>query len=69
MGILAIDQGTHATRAMLLDDRGAVLASRFIPVSLCRQGRNRVEQDPTEIAESVRIAIKKSPFDSQRSIP
>jgi glycerol kinase len=59
MGILAIDQGTHATRAMLLDDRGAVLASHFIPVSLCRQGRNRVEQDPAEIAESVRIAIKK----------
>ncbi len=55
---LAVDQGTHATRAMLVDNRGAVAASRFVPVSLRRRGRDRVEQDPEEIADSLHTVVQ-----------
>ena len=55
--VLAIDQGTHASRALLFDSHGRRIASHHVPVTLRRPQANRAEQDPGEILESVREAI------------
>jgi len=55
--LLVLDQGTHATRAMVLDGRGRVRASDMVPVSLVRRGDSHVEQDGLEILASVRHSL------------
>lgn len=50
---LAIDQGTHASRALVFDASGEVIAQAQCPVTLQRQGADRVEQDASEILASV----------------
>lgn len=45
---LAIDQGTHATRAMLVDINGGIRFSAFADIGLYRKGKLRVEQYPEE---------------------
>jgi glycerol kinase len=54
---LILDQGTHATRAMVLDERGRILVSAMLPVSLARISETRVEQNGLEILESVRQSL------------
>ncbi len=56
--ILAIDQGTHATRAILFDENGEVRASTFAEVSLQRVAPGVVEQDAEEIARSVEQTVR-----------
>ncbi|MEA3299008.1 MAG: FGGY family carbohydrate kinase [Pseudomonadota bacterium] len=53
---LALDQGTHASRALLFDGRGECLAVAERPVALHRRG-DRVEQDPREILATTRAAM------------
>ena len=53
---LAIDQGTHASRALLFDHRGQCVALAERPVALSRAG-DRVEQDPLEILATTRSAV------------
>ncbi len=55
--LLAIDQGTHASRALLFDVCGRQIASHLVPVTLTRPQANRAEQDPGEIISSVREAV------------
>jgi glycerol kinase len=55
---LAIDQGTHATRALLFDRRGRVLAQARRPVSLHVRSRAEVEQSPTGILDSLQAVVK-----------
>lgn len=55
--VLAIDQGTHASRALLFDSHGRRITSHHVPVSLERPQANRAEQNPDEILESVREAL------------
>lgn len=55
--ILAIDQGTHASRALVLDSSGRVLAQRQCPVSLSRARPDRAEQDGNELLVSVQRCI------------
>ncbi|MGH3452418.1 MAG: FGGY family carbohydrate kinase [Haloechinothrix sp.] len=50
---LVIDQGTHASRAMLFDRTGHLFCSRFQSIALRRFSDGRVEQDPREILGSV----------------
>lgn len=50
---LIIDQGTHATRAMVVGADGRVHASDFEEVALIRRGKVRVEQAGEEILASV----------------
>ncbi len=54
--VLALDQGSHASRACIFDERGALLASASVPVATRHEGPVRVEQDPVELVESVRSA-------------
>ena len=46
---LIIDQGTHATRAMVVGANGQILASAFAEISLMRLSDTRVEQDGEEL--------------------
>ncbi len=57
--MLAIDQGTHASRALLFDSNGNRVAGRLIPINLSRPETNRVEQDPGEILDSVRESVSR----------
>ncbi|MGD8311634.1 MAG: FGGY family carbohydrate kinase [Gammaproteobacteria bacterium] len=57
--VLAIDQGTHATRALLFDDRGRAVAQAGVPVELQRLSRTEVEQSPRQLQQSLRTVIAK----------
>jgi len=51
--ILAIDQGTHSTRAIVFTTRGKVVAIAREPVTLQRHSRTEIEQSPGEILQSM----------------
>ncbi|MDX9785536.1 MAG: FGGY family carbohydrate kinase [Desulfobacterales bacterium] len=54
---LIIDQGTHATRAMVMAADGQIRHSAFADVSLFRLSDTRVEQDAEEILSSVHRTV------------
>lgn len=54
-GILALDQGGHASRALVFDARGRVVARAVEFVGTRREG-DRVEQDPEELVASLENA-------------
>ena len=55
--ILAIDQGTHSTRAIVFDRHGHQLAMARRPVALATHSHARVEQSPDEIVASMHQVI------------
>src|SRR5690242_6793294 len=55
--VLAIDQGTSATKAVLVDAAGAIVARGSAPVSLSTPHPGWVEQDAEEIWASVQAAV------------
>jgi glycerol kinase len=54
---LALDQGGHASRAIIFDAQGNTRAQSYAPVATVRPGPDRVEHDPEQICESLRLAI------------
>jgi len=52
--ILAIDQGTHASRALVFDHRGRTVTSQLLDVDLTRRRPGYAEQDAGQILDSVR---------------
>ena len=62
MNILAIDQGTSATKALVVGDAGAVLSVAECPVHPATPGDGAVEQDPAEMLASV-IAAGRAAID------
>jgi len=56
--ILAIDQGTHATRALVFDRQGREIGQARVPVDLQRHGEDRVEQSPRQILHSTQTAVE-----------
>src|SRR5690349_13517596 len=56
--ILAIDQGTTNTKAVLVDERGAVAAVGSAPVGVTSPRPGWVEQDPHRIWSSVLAAVR-----------
>ncbi len=56
-GILAIDQGTTNTKALLVSPAGAVLAQAARPLQQTYPHPAWVEQDPLAIRQSVCAAI------------
>lgn len=56
-GFLAIDQGGHASRAILFDAAGRRLDEAFAPVATRRGPAGEVEHDPEELIGSLRSAI------------
>ena len=55
--ILAIDQGTHSSRAIIFDAHGHVVASAQQSVTLQQHSRTEIEQSPAEILQSVQAVI------------
>ena len=51
--VLAIDQGTSATKALVVAPDGTILGSAEVPVSPLTVGGDGVEQDPEELWQSV----------------
>ena len=65
MNILAIDQGTSATKALVVGDGGTVLAEAEIAVHPVAGGDGSVEIDPEElwlsVVEAGRAALAGAP--------
>jgi glycerol kinase len=59
--ILAIDQGTTNTKALLVDESGAVVARASRPLTQSYPQPAWVEQDPLAVWESVRGAMDELP--------
>jgi glycerol kinase len=55
---LALDQGGHASRAILFDAYGNAVTQSYAPVATVRPTPDRVEHDPEQICESLRSAIE-----------
>lgn len=55
--VLAIDQGGHASRAMLFDGRGDPCAEAFAPLETRRPREGWVEHDAESLLASVRAAV------------
>lgn len=60
MAILAIDQGTSGTKAVVVDDRGEILAVAERAVHPHYGEGGRVEQDPAELLASVLDAAREA---------
>ncbi len=56
--VLALDQGSHASRAILFDAAGSELAHAHVPVATRHSGEDRVEQDAEELVRSLRTAVE-----------
>jgi glycerol kinase len=56
--VLALDQGSHASRAVLFDATGTPRADAHVPVATRREADDRVEQDPGELVRSLRTAVQ-----------
>ena len=57
LSILAIDQGTHASKAVLYDDRGRKLFQSVLPIAIHHINEVTVEQNAEEILLSVQQVI------------
>ena len=55
--VLAIDQGTSATKCVLVDARGRIVAKAAVPVGERYPQPGWVEQDAEDIWDSVRAAV------------
>ncbi len=56
--MLALDQGGHASRAIVFDASGRNVASGSCDVAETRPAEDRVEQDPEDLVRSLRRAAK-----------
>ena len=56
--ILAIDQGTHATRAIIFDIHGGVVCSAQQSIALQNLSRTEIEQSPVEILQSLQTVLE-----------
>jgi glycerol kinase len=56
--VIALDQGSHASRAVLFDAAGNEVAQAHVPVATVHDGDDRVEQDPDELLRSLRTALQ-----------
>ena len=55
---LTLDQGGHASRALVFDRRGKVVATAECPIRTRRSGRDRVEHAPQSLVRSLRSAAE-----------
>jgi glycerol kinase len=54
---LTLDQGGHASRAIVFDHSGRLVTQAFAPINTRHPGADRVEHDPQEITQSLRTVI------------
>jgi glycerol kinase len=58
--VLALDQGSQSSRAVLYDAAGRELAVASVPVGTRREGTDRVEQAPDELVTSLERAAREA---------
>ncbi|MCC7460969.1 MAG: hypothetical protein IT480_00765 [Gammaproteobacteria bacterium] len=58
--MLALDQGSHASRAVVFDAAGQACASAAVPVATQRRGASEIEHDPAELLGSLRTAAARA---------
>ncbi|SEE67354.1 FGGY family carbohydrate kinase [Ruania alba] len=56
--VVSVDQGTSATKALVVDPRGLVVGRASVPVSLAHPHPGWVEQDAGELLASVHTAVR-----------
>ena len=57
-GVLALDQGSHASRACIFDEYGALCATASVPVSTRRPAALHVEHDAYELLSTLHTAAE-----------
>jgi glycerol kinase len=57
---LAIDQGGHASRAIVFDASGCIAAEASVDIGTTRLPGDRVEHDPEELANSVLDSVRRA---------
>ncbi len=57
--VLAIDQGTHSTRAILFNSGGQVICSAQQSIGINRLSGSEVEQSPDEILQSMQAVVSR----------
>lgn len=57
---IVIDQGGHATRAVVMDEGGAVIAWSERPVSTLRPRKGFVEHDPDDLLQTIRQSLEEA---------
>ena len=57
---LAIDQGGHASRAVVFDKRGAIVVNVAVPIETLRPGPGRVEHDAERLVATVVEAVEEA---------
>src|SRR5260370_27363789 len=63
MNVLAIDQGTSSTKALVIGDDANVLAQSSAPVTPRSGTGGAVEQDPGELLQSI-VSAGRAPLDA-----
>ena len=58
-GVLALDQGGHASRACIVDAHGRILAEQQIAIATAHGSAGEVEHDPEEIVASLQAATER----------
>ncbi len=64
--LLALDQGGHGSRALLFDGAGRLLHTAWRPVGETRPAPDRVEQDPLELAATLRECAEEAAATARR---
>lgn len=67
--VLALDQGSHASRACLFDESGQLRASAAVPVATAHRGAGEVEQDADELVQSLRSVAAQAVAAAQAQAP
>lgn len=68
MAVLAIDQGTSGTKAVVVDDTGQILGLAETPVRPAYLSGGRVEQDPAQLLASVLDAGRRAVADAGQPV-
>ena len=68
-GVLALDQGSHASRACIFDESGALCATASVPVSTRHPAALHVEHDAYELVSTLRAAADTAVLEARRRQP
>ena len=58
--VVAIDQGTSSTKAVVVDCTGRIVARAAVPLGQSHPAPGWVEQDPRELLDSVKVAVSEA---------
>jgi glycerol kinase len=67
--VLALDQGSHASRACVFDASGRLLARQVLPVATLHPGPGRVEQEPLALVATLQEAAQRALAEARAQHP